>query len=127
MPEDSGKDSKNLENIKFAHNSERVCAEILNYYGIKWEYEPRTFPLAWDKKGKVVLSFTPDFYLPEFDLYIELTTMNQRLVTKKNRKVKLLKKLYPEINIKIFYQKDFKKLLLKYGLQHKHDVYFKKG
>ncbi len=127
MPEASKKDNKNLEDVKFAHNSERVCAEILNYYGIKWEYEPKTFPLAWDKKGKVVLSFTPDFYLPELDLYIELTTMNQRLVTKKNRKVKLLKKLYPEVNIKIFYQKDFKKLLLKYGLHQKHNAYFEKG
>lgn len=127
MPETSGKDSiNNIESVKFAHSSERVCAEILNYYGIKWEYEPRTFPLAWDKKGKVVLSFTPDFYLPELDLYIELTTMNQRLVTKKNRKVKLLKKLYPEVNIKIFYQKDFKKLLLKYGLHQKHSTYFEK-
>ncbi len=127
MPETPKKDNQSIDSVKFAHSSERVCAEILNYYGIKWEYEPRTFPLAWDKKGKVVLSFTPDFYLPEFDLYIELTTMNQRLVTKKNRKVKLLRKLYPEVNIKIFYQKDFKKLLLKYGLQKKHSAYFKEG
>lgn len=104
------------EPIKFAHPSEKVCADILNYYGIEWEYEPTEFPLAWDKEGNVIQSFTPDFYLPQFDLYIELTTMSQKLVTKKNRKVRQLKELYPHINIKIFYQRDFRKLLMKYGL-----------
>ncbi len=104
------------EPIKFAHPSEKVCADILDYYEIEWEYEPTEFPLVWDNEGNVVQSFTPDFYLPQFDLYIELTTMSQKLVTKKNRKVKQLKELYPHINIKIFYQRDFRKLLLKYGL-----------
>ncbi len=111
--------SHKAEKIKFAHPSEKVCAEILDYYGIEWEYEPITFPLSWDEEGNVTESFTPDFYLPEFDLYIELTTMNQKLVTRKNRKVRKLKELYPHINIKVFYQKDFKKLLLKYGLHKK--------
>ncbi len=108
-----------LEKTKFAHPSERVCAEILDYYGIEWEYEPTTFPLEWDEEGNVTQSFTPDFYLPEFDLYIELTTMSQKLVTRKNRKIRRLKELYPHINIKIFYQRDFRKLLLKYGLYGK--------
>lgn len=111
--------SHKAEKIKFAHPSEKVCAEILDYYGVEWEYEPVTFPISWDEEGNVTESFTPDFYLPEFDLYIELTTMNQRLVTRKNRKVRKLKELYPHINIKVFYQKDFKKLLLKYGLHKK--------
>lgn len=104
--------------VEFAHPSEEQCARILDFYGIRWEYEPRTFPIDWDKDGNVVQSFTPDFYLPDLDLYIELTTMSQKLVTKKNRKVRLLRELYPDINIKIFYQKDFKSLLLKYGLPH---------
>lgn len=103
------------DEIKFAHPSERVCASILDFYHIRWLYEPKMFPVEWDKKGDVVQSFTPDFYLPDFDLYIELTTMNQKLVTKKNRKVQRLKELYPDVNIKIFYQKDFKSLLVKYG------------
>lgn len=60
--------------------------------------------------------FTPDFYLPDFDLYIELTTMSQKLVTKKNRKIRKLKELFPGINIRIFYQRDFRNLILKYGL-----------
>jgi hypothetical protein len=111
--------SSKADKVKFAHPSEKVCAEILDYYGIDWEYEPTTFPISWDEEGNITESFTPDFYLPEFDLYIELTTMNQRLVTRKNRKIRKLKELYPHINIKTFYQKDFKKLLLKYGLQKK--------
>jgi hypothetical protein len=102
--------------IDFAHPSERVAAEILDFYHIRWEYEPTTFPIEWDGEGRVVASFTPDFYLPDFDLYIELTTMSQKLVTKKNRKVRRLKELYPEVNVKIFYQKDFRMLLARFGI-----------
>ena len=105
-----------LDAIDFAHPSERVAAEILEFYHIRWEYEPTTFPIEWDRDGTVVASFTPDFYLPDFDLYIELTTMSQKLVTKKNRKVRRLKELYPEVNIKIFYQKDFRRLLQRFGI-----------
>src|SRR5512137_796372 len=101
---------------RFAHASERVAAEILDYYGVAWEYEPTSFPLEWDAKGQVISWFTPDFYLPDFDLYIELTTMSQKLVTKKNRKVRRLKELHPEINIKILYQKDFRRLLQRFGI-----------
>lgn len=105
-----------LDEIPFAHASERVAAEILDYYRIRWSYEPTTFPIEWDGKGNVIASFTPDFYLPDFDLYIELTTMSQKLVTKKNRKVRRLKELYPEINVKVFYQKDFRALLARFGV-----------
>lgn len=105
-----------LDQIPFAHGSERVAAEILDYYRISWQYEPRTFPIEWDGEGNVIASFTPDFYLPDFDLFIELTTMSQKLVTKKNRKVRRLKELYPEVNIKIFYQKDFRRLLARFGM-----------
>lgn len=102
--------------IEFAHPSERVAAQILDFYRIRWDYEPTSFPIEWDSRGNVIASFTPDFYLPDFDLYIELTTMSQKLVTKKNRKVRRLRELYPDINIKIFYQKDFRNLLHKYGI-----------
>lgn len=100
----------------FVHPSERVAAQILDFYLLEWEYEPTRFPIEWDREGNVIAWFAPDFYLPTFDLYIELTTMNQKLVTKKNRKVRRLKELYPEVNIKIFYQKDFRKLLFKFGI-----------
>jgi hypothetical protein len=105
-----------LDQIAFAHASERAAAEILDYYRIRWQYEPRRFPIEWDGDGNVIAYFTPDFYLIDFDLYIELTTMSQKLVTKKNRKVKRLKELYPEINVKVFYQKDFKALLARFGI-----------
>jgi len=101
----------------FGHPSEEMFANLLDFYRIQWEYEPRSFPLQWDKDGRVTEAFTPDFYLPEFDLYVELTTMKQSLVTKKNRKVKLLRAIYPHINIQVFYQKDFQDLVFKYGLR----------
>jgi hypothetical protein len=114
--------SERVASTDFAHPSERVAAQILDFYRIRWEYEPTTFPIDWDKDGNVLASFTPDFFLPELDLYIELTTMSQKLVTKKNRKVRRLKELYPDVNVKIFYQKDFRSLLMKYGIPVKaHD------
>lgn len=108
--------SERVASIDFAHPSERVAAQMLDFYGLRWEYEPTRFPIEWDGEGTVIAWFAPDFYLPDFDLYIELTTMSQKLVTKKNRKVRRLRELYPDVNIKIFYQKDFRKLLFKYGI-----------
>jgi cytidylate kinase len=100
----------------FANPSEEMFANLLDFYRIAWEYEPRSFPIQLDTDGTPLESFTPDFYLPEFDLYVELTTMKQAHVTKKNRKVRLLRELYPQINIQVFYQKDFENLIFKYGL-----------
>ena len=105
-----------LDRKPFIHPSEEIFANLLEFYRIAWEYEPRSFPLEWDEKGNIREAFTPDFYLPEFDLYIELTTMRQALVTKKNRKLRRLRKIYPDVNIQIFYQKDFQNLVFKYGL-----------
>jgi len=99
----------------FAHASEAELARILDYYEVRWEYEPRAFPVLWGLDGTVLESFTPDFYLPDLDLYVELTTLRQRLVRKKNRKLRRLRELYPDIRIKLFYAKDFRALLLKYG------------
>jgi hypothetical protein len=107
----------NLKRAVFGHPSEELFANLLNFYRIEWEYEPRSFALQWDKDGNVVEAFTPDFYLAEFDLYVELTTMKQALVTKKNRKIKLLRAIYPHVNIQVFYQKDFQDLVFKYGLR----------
>ena len=103
----------------FAHKSEEIFANLLDFYRIAWEYEPKSFPVQWDRDGKPLESFTPDFYLPEMDLYVELTTMKQAHVTKKNRKVKLLKSLYPHINIQVFYQRDFQNIVFKHGLSDK--------
>ena len=100
---------------RFAHASEAELSRILDYYGVRWEYEPRTFPIMWALDGKVVESFSPDFYLPDLDVYVELTTLKQSLVRRKNRKLRRLRELYPDIKVKLFYGKDFRALMLKYG------------
>ncbi|HET8571182.1 MAG TPA: hypothetical protein VFN14_04775 [Candidatus Limnocylindria bacterium] len=100
---------------RFAHQSEAELARILDYYGVAWRYEPVTFPISWNAAGAVVESFAPDFYLPEIDLFVELTTLKQSLVRKKNRKLRHLRQLYPEVRVKLFYARDFKALMLKYG------------
>jgi cytidylate kinase len=105
-----------LRNKMFANPSEEMFANMLDFYRIAWEYEPRSFPIQYDRDGRPLEFFTPDFYLPEVDLYLELTTMKQSLVTRKNRKVRLLRQLYPHVNIQVFYQKDFENLVFKYGL-----------
>jgi hypothetical protein len=114
-------EAKQLAMPSFAHPSEKDFAKVLDFYRIKWEYEPRSFPIEWDEEGRVIEEFTPDFYLPELDLYIELTTLKQKLVTKKNRKVRKLRELYPDVNIKIFYGRDYKRLLQKFGIKQKSD------
>ena len=100
----------------FSHPAEAIFARILDYYGIEWEYEPRTFPLAWDERGSVTEAFAPDFYLPQQNLYIELTTLRPRLTTFKNRKLRRMKELYPEVNVKLFKRKDLQSLMIKFGL-----------
>jgi cytidylate kinase len=107
--------AENQSLTQFAHPSELVFARLLDFYGIRWHYEPRTFPLKYDEAGNIVEAFSPDFYLPDSDLYVELTTMKQSLVTKKNRKVKRLRELYPDVKIRLLYQKDFEDLIFKYG------------
>jgi hypoxanthine phosphoribosyltransferase len=110
------KNAKSRPGVTFVHPSEAEFARILDFYQIAWEYEPRTFELRWDGQGNVVEAFTPDFYLPEQDLYIELTTMEQRLITKKHRKLRRLRELYPNVNIKLLNRSDFKQMIIKYGL-----------
>jgi hypoxanthine phosphoribosyltransferase len=116
MPENG----KSVSQVTFVHPSEEQFARILDFYQIPWEYEPRTFALRWDENGNVLEAFSPDFYLPEQDLYIELTTMSQRLITKKHRKLRRLKELHPDINIRLLNRSDFKHLMFKYGLDD-HD------
>jgi hypothetical protein len=102
---------------RFANDSEEEFAKVLDFYRIPWKYEPETFPVEWWPDGRVKSSFSPDFYLAEMDTYLELTTMKQSLVTKKNRKVRLFRELYPDKKLLIFYGRDFKKLAQKFGLE----------
>ncbi len=101
--------------VPFAHASEAEMARILDFYAVRWEYEPRTFPILWNLSGDVVESFAPDFFLPDLELYLEITTLRQRLVRKKNRKLRRLRELYPDLRVKLFYARDFRALMLKYG------------
>ena len=104
----------NLKTNKFAHISEYNFSELLTLYNISWIYEPTSFPLKWGSSGNISMMFTPDFYLPDHNLYIEITTMEQKHVTKKNKKIKLAKKLYPQLNFKIIYDVQYQELLNNY-------------
>jgi hypothetical protein len=100
----------------FIHPIEEVFARILDYYGVTWEYEPRTFPLEWDKNGNVIEAFKPDFYLPQQNLYVELTTLRPKLIQKKNRKLRKVKELYPDLNIKLFKRRELRNMMLRFGM-----------
>jgi hypoxanthine phosphoribosyltransferase len=104
-----------VDGTRFAHASEAEMARILDFYAVRWEYEPTTFPILWNLDGEVVESFAPDFFLPELEVFLEMTTLKQRLVRKKNRKLRRLRELYPDIRIKLFYARDFRAMMLKYG------------
>lgn len=108
--------------VTFSHPSEAEFARILDFYQIAWEYEPKTFVLRQDDQGNTLEAFSPDFYLPEQDLYIELTTMEQRLITKKHRKLRRLRELYPDINIKLLNRSDFKQMMIKYELDNNDEL-----
>ena len=105
-----------LEDARFAHESEEEFARLLDFYGVGWQYEPRTFPLRHADDGRIVEAFSPDFYLPELDIYLELTTMKQGLITEKHRKLRRLRELYPDVQIRLLYKKDYLSLLSKYGI-----------
>lgn len=114
---ESGSLLETAKPVPFAHSSEEEFAKVLDFYRIRWEYEPRAFPIAWDEGGKATEAFAPDFFLVDFDLYIELTTLKQSLVTEKNRKIRRFRDLYPEAKLKVFYGTDYRNLLAKYGLE----------
>ena len=103
------------DSLEFQHPTEREFAKLLDFYGIRWEYEPRTFALEIDDAGQVKAAFAPDFYLIDQDLYVELTTQSARLNNLKNRKVRRLKELYPDINIKLLNRRDLRHLAVKYN------------
>jgi hypothetical protein len=108
---------RGAEPPRFANPAELEYAKVLDWHGIPWEYEPTTFVLERDAEGRVTEAFTPDFYLPEQDLYLEVTVMKQSLVTRKNRKLRKLRELYPDVKVKLFYERDFERLAVRYGLR----------
>jgi len=101
---------------RFVNDAELECAKVLDYHGVPWDYEPRTFVLERDDEGRVLEAFTPDFFLPEQELYLEITVMKQSLVTRKNRKLRKLRRLYPDVRVKLFYKRDIERLAERYHL-----------
>ena len=101
-----------LRKIRFAHESERRLAALFEFHDIAWEYEPVEFSLAWDDNGRPTSGFRPDFYLPDYDLFVELTMLQQHLVTRKNRKVRRVRELHPDIRVEVLYRRDFLDLAL---------------
>ena len=105
-----------IEEARFAHESEEEFARLLDFYGVRWQYEPRTFPLQRGDDGRILEAFSPDFYLVDLDLYIELTTLKQGLVTDKHRKLRRMREIYPDVDVKLLYKRDYLSLLTKYGI-----------
>ena len=99
-----------------AHESERQFGELLDFYGVRWEYEPVEFILDWHEDGTPSSAFRPDFYLADHGCFIELTTLSQKLVTKKNAKLRRLRELYPSVEVKLLYQRDYLALMARHGL-----------
>jgi len=110
------------QDIVFSHPSEAELARVLDYYGIAWRYEPVTFPLQWDSQGALLEAFSPDFYLVDQDLYVELTTLRSKLMRIKRRKIKRIQELYPEVSIKLWNRKDFIHFLERFGLQDRQSI-----
>lgn len=109
------------EEPPWANSTEQQFASLLDSYGIEWEHEPHRFPIAFDDDGQPTEFFTPDFYLPETDEYVELTVLKQCLCTRKNRKLRLMHELYPDIRCRIIYRHDYESLALKYGWEKDPD------
>ncbi len=112
-----GDPARSAGSPRFANDAERECARLFDFYGIAWNYEPTTFALETAPDGRVTEAFTPDFYLPEQDMYVEVTVMKQALVTRKNRKLRKLRERYPEIRIKLFYRRDIERLAQRFRLE----------
>jgi hypoxanthine phosphoribosyltransferase len=92
---------------------ERELAAVFDELGLRWEYEPHTFVLERDAEGSPTEAFTPDFYLPEQDVYVECTTMRQHLTARKNRKLRKLRER--GVIVGILYRRDFERLRERHG------------
>jgi len=102
-----------VDEVDFAHPVERELATIFDELGIAWRYEPHTFVLERNADGTVREAFTPDFWLPEQDVYVECTTMRQPLTTRKNRKIRKLRERGKLVTV--LYRRDFERLRRRYG------------
>ncbi|MBM3268336.1 MAG: hypothetical protein FJZ01_11865 [Candidatus Sericytochromatia bacterium] len=100
----------------FAHPAEQEFARLLDFYGVPWQYEPHTFALTRKPDGELASAFAPDFYLPREDVYVELTTMSPRQLSRKHRKLRLFRAAYPHLRIQLWNRRQIQSLLAKYGI-----------
>ncbi|MBF6601322.1 MAG: hypoxanthine phosphoribosyltransferase, partial [Dehalococcoidia bacterium] len=121
LARDAAADDRGIERVRFAHQSEEEFAGMLDFYNVRWQYEPRTFALRRDADGRILEAFAPDFYLSDLDLFVELTTLKQGLVTDKHRKLRMLSELYPDVQVKLLHKRDYLSLLAKYGIGAAHE------
>ena len=104
-----------MDESAFAHPAERELARVFDEHGIRWEYEPRTFILDRNPDGSVREAFTPDFYLPEQGVYIELTVMRQPLTSRKRRKARRVREQYG-VPVEIMFRRDVLRLAHRWRL-----------
>lgn len=100
----------------FANDSERVFASLLDFYAVRYVYEPVEFVLEWHRDGRPKAGFRPDFYLPDHGCFVEITTLDQRLVTRKHAKLRRLALLYPDVEVKLLHRRDYRALVARHGL-----------
>ena len=98
---------EDLDNIYFRSSWEANIARYYNFIGVKWEFEPKTFIFKDVTRGSV--SYTPDFYLPDQDKWIEVKGW---MDGKSKTKLKRFEKQYPEEykKLQLITEKEYKEI-----------------
>lgn len=107
--------SRQADDPPFAHPVERELARLFDAHGVRWLYEPHTFVLERHPDGNVREAFTPDFYLPDFGLYVECTVARQCLTSRKRRKVRKIR-AQRGIRVEVLSGRDFARLADRWSL-----------
>ena len=102
--------------VSFAHPVEQELARVFDALHVRWRYEPHTFVLRRNRRGRVTEAFTPDFYLPDLDYYVECTVARRKLTRVKRRKAEATRRLYG-VTVEILYRPDFEVLAHRWSLR----------
>lgn len=100
---------------RFANRIELEWAKFFDFYELPWDYEPTVFVFGLSDQGGY-FGFRPDFYLPEQDLYVEITVGKSVTLSRKNKKIRKLRQMYPDVKLKVFRRSDFVALAARIGL-----------
>ena len=104
------------ETPRFAHPVERALSGVLDELGVRWRYEPHTFVLGRHPSGSVSAAFTPDFYLPDLDLYLECSVARTGLLRRKRRKIEATQRRYGVV-VHLVRRSDFETLVRRWSLR----------